>query len=1240
MSQTDYGELFCQAVDTIVKERLNSIAFDQTILCTIIDDTLRASGIYTVSANGGTTKFEAYSSNTSYRNRNNVYVQIPGGDWNQQKIIISKKTDTTIEPYVYQKPFSTLIDITGNMIHGAIDSNTTGLIANAFTADLSGGESDPLEAVTLWTYNIDNNNSLKSDNGEDLAGYTRLGIQAGFQSWLNPFYVTTYNEDGTINEELSSTTRQVNQGEYGLRLRIVVIDDNTSKSVYDDKGNQIEPGFVETPVVYELYLNQTDMNGNPYNFDSFFSQEKVFDISGIGKIRQMQLQFYQKAGSFKDQNNTELPFTNFLNQLIKPNLYVNDIYLTLGYDINSIEEEMVQIYTLNPSTYSRTAEPLSTNHKEIQLRWIHKQADGTFKSITEKDDIDFEVRWYRFALGHRSVDDYAGVYWKYLSKQFTESKDSTYEVLDEEWTTYNLVYPQDQRKPGFFSTWSIPDTTLQEEQIKAIIIYNGKPYRSNTLLFTNEDEVVSKPTVDAVQALSVLCEDNTYGNYRIYNQGNSLIDRAQGQQVRTWCPYFKSAMDAAQTAPTELIEAESIEWIIPITNTMIVLDEAFKSGGVVDEQNDPGRIHITRYGVGIRHNDISEINRQKYRIADYYSPDRSNNTIQCKIVKEKITYTTTKELVFGPAGTTGTDCTFILNFDSGNTAVTLNSDNPTIVTARLYDYENNEVALDGYDIEWSWKTSNENIAGNMKPSLITRKEYKDANGNIVKYKQELQAVNSAINGENYYILQAKLKNWGDYVLEAYLPIPVRTTPDYHYISGATQIIYDTSGELLDIYKNPFKAYSQNGEVLNNIDWSSGKSVPGWTNYTYALNGISGEEAYTPKIRNTNGSYTLIPTNIYIDKACEYICVTGKVNGSIIWSQPILIMQNKYPQAMINAWDGSLTIDEDKNAILAAKIAAGRKESDDNTFSGVMIGDWGSESSLLNRGETGIWGYHHGIQSFGFKDDGTAFIGKPGKGRLLFDGDSSYLASQEYISSDGQNGLMLDFDDGYLIMSNGDNNIILDSDTGDGQPAGSSKPLKIGTRFTVDWDGTVTSDWGKFNNITVDGGTLTVGDNFSVTDQGVLTSLYGIFKYADIDTADIDFGSIYDADIDQCTITKGTLGGINVGNGYIYTVIPTKTDSWKDSPDGFYIGSPEGASSFASDGYVLVIDFVDAFGANIAGWDFYGSSGGGSLDGHAHPISAGAATFSKLTVNGENIGESVNKLQKDFNTLAAAYGITL
>lgn len=78
----------CQAIDTIVKQRLSEIKFDETILCTIIDDSKREFGCYRVQYGGLT--FEAFGENRNYRNGEQVYVLIPKGDYTQQKIIICK----------------------------------------------------------------------------------------------------------------------------------------------------------------------------------------------------------------------------------------------------------------------------------------------------------------------------------------------------------------------------------------------------------------------------------------------------------------------------------------------------------------------------------------------------------------------------------------------------------------------------------------------------------------------------------------------------------------------------------------------------------------------------------------------------------------------------------------------------------------------------------------------------------------------------------------------------------------------------------------------------------------------------------------------------------------------------------------------------------------------------------------------------------------------------------------------
>ena len=49
------------------------------------------------------------------------------------------------------------------------------------------------------------------------------------------------------------------------------------------------------------------MYGNPYNFEDFFSQEKVFDISDINNIKQIDAYFYQN-GNFIDGNGNKLEY--------------------------------------------------------------------------------------------------------------------------------------------------------------------------------------------------------------------------------------------------------------------------------------------------------------------------------------------------------------------------------------------------------------------------------------------------------------------------------------------------------------------------------------------------------------------------------------------------------------------------------------------------------------------------------------------------------------------------------------------------------------------------------------------------------------------------------------------------------------------------------------------------------------------------------------------------------------------
>ena len=70
-----------------------------------------------------------------------------------------------------------------------------------------------------------------------------------------------------------------------------------------------------------------------------------------------------------------------------------------------------------------------------------------------------------------------------------------------------------------------------------------------------------------------------------------------------------------------------------------------------------------------------------------------------------------------------------------------------------------------------------------------------------------------------------------------------------------------------------------------------------------------------------------------------------------------------------------------------------------------MGDVGKTDSGA---KMGLYGYHNGAQSFGFKTDGTAFIGKSGAGRIEFNGTKSVITSNSKL-------LTIDLDDGYIKL---------------------------------------------------------------------------------------------------------------------------------------------------------------------------------------------------------------------------------
>lgn len=1255
MSTTNIADSICESIEIITQGILEGIKYDQTIECTIIDVSKANQGIYRVS--NGSTSFIAYSTE-KYSEGASVYVTIPNGDYNNEKLIIGKKVSNENEPFHYTAPFDKLLDISGNLILEN-DQKTAGLVANRpgmYYEEVYGVTADTYKNYYIYSdeakefiymknsttpydskeqyYERHTDGMIKKifdtgelNDGHGYSDFTRLGLRASFQAWLLEYHCI--------------------QGNYGIALKVTFKETD----IIDNK---------EELKTYQrvLYLQCEDMIGSPYQFESFYQQEKLFDISQFGAVTRIEGYFFQEK-NFYNISGEAIPYLqsdyeDFLGPpaYLLPNLFVEDFYVSIGYDIDEYEGEFVRIFTLDPLTYTTSVDSGDTeqlkalNKKHIELLWYHDTEEEKYK-MTEMSGDNFEIRWYRYVLGQPSADEYSGVSWVTEgSKKFDK----------------NITFPdrEDGQLAGRdFSIDLQPDITFSQEDIKVIVLYGKAPgfypyeivteeefienpssfwmknpnyngikvvmvtremfaytperyyiknadgsftqcnentiydplgvygiiddegyiqcdkddiwsetgvyfyqepdtrqvFRSNVLTFTNEVEVPSKATMDAIQALNLTCKDlidgimyDSYGNFLIYNELNDLIDKSQANIERLIGCQLK-----LEDANQNLGNANSITWKFPITNTMIIPKASYEKSyakvlGLTKEIFESDETDRTIYWIydedtdtytqcaadAIFNPDIgyyiidgyfaiqkytqAEIKEQiayygmpvfSYYINKRFDLSRTNNYVSCTMDFNGINYSAAKELTFGQAGTMGSDCTFVLDFDNNVTAISLAKDengeyeeNNYGITARMYDINNKEVNLTdseaGYSIEWGWfRCPAMNRGEATEGSTYTSDNIKIESGDFIN-KIYLN-INNSLKINELYILQATIKGFGDYDLIAYLPIPITIDrKKYLYITGADRIIYLPDGEP-QYYKDYYimhkviegtetefggttKALFKEWKTIKQIDHSeSGTNAPA-------------NESYWPDIventKNT-GHYQLKPALIFFEGIESTFGAQFIEDGEVKWTQPILIILNRYFSSMINKWDGkTLQMNEEEGTINATAISAGRKNND-GTFSGVCIGDWDGKWIMDSTGRyTGVYGFDEGELCYGFMDNGTAFLGKSSKAQILFDGNRSTITSTSYENNQG--GILIDLDDskmylvtpGSTLIKNEDGSITLPNSTYgvylDGQ-AGYNKetntlnldayPLRIGNNFKVSWNGNLSAYDAYLNDIEAHNATL-------------------------------------------------------------------------------------------------------------------------------------------------------------------------
>lgn len=1112
-----YQDKLLEAMSIVSSQLISSIPYDKTVTCTIVSDEHKTEGKYKVT-NGDAT-FDAYSSDTKLKVDDVVYVTIPEGDYDNQKIIQGKKTSKEEKPFVFTTPFDTILDLTDNLIaneanEGHVSETKSSLIANngyitEKIKETVDGQEIEKEVIKTEKAQFKPICHLKNLN---LTGYSRLGLKADFMSWI-PNAV---------------------KGSYGLRVTVI---DNLNTTTTDDKQ------VTSVQQTKTMLLDVSDMYGSPYNFESYYSQEKVFPITELNTITDIIIEFYQIAGSFYDVDNNILTLQDAtINETAEnqwtysteygENLFVDSVYVSVGYDVSEITDEYIVPVINDSMTYSEYRDT-ELNKKEIDLRWVHQFDEGP-KVVEPESDFqgdnprlkDCEIRWYRYRLGAAAADEYCGVYWtgltitknedKYLLSDW-DGKLKTITVTESDGEVVTKKVPDYGETQALENIIFSPDTSYQTEQIKAIIYLNGVAIRGPVITFRNEQPKTGEDVSNFLNALEIECVDNTLGNYLIYNEAGNILNTADGQLERKLQCNFAETGSIAKSALELFYEkGDTITWKIPIKNSMIGIQRCGKSNtdkyeiialtaetyvsntyfikgadnkytlsigdfkdtetyykhSLVSENIQLNKVWIQLKEYDGNFEDLSSVEHFKedgthayyayekdgveyyknincnsyevyyepwniykdanqnylilqgertlyynedtkitsilyptYKISAMYSMYNMNNTIACTIRKDRMIYTTEKEFTFGVSGTMGSDKSLVVDFVGGQTAI-IADDTTTAyqLEVRMYDENNKPEDISTVPVAWSWYAPGEDI-------VSSELKFKTNNTAVVELDNSGLDID---NDKHIYIAKVVVGEEGA-ELETYFPIPIKASEEYSHIEGATSVIYLSNGEP-DYYKGDYKLYET-------VDDTIGSPIVEITNKTVTWEVISQENdkhkdkdnneyrRFVADINKTSvGGVTtykgLKPISVYTEGIKNY-AVVAKIDGIAVWQQPILVIRNQYPSRVINKWDGkTLTTDKETGTILSTAIAAGRK--DNNTFTGVMIGDWtGSVSDKSLTQATGVFGFHQGAMCYAFMDNGTAFLGKSGEGRIDFNGNNGKIYSQTGA------GMEIDLDDGLI-----------------------------------------------------------------------------------------------------------------------------------------------------------------------------------------------------------------------------------
>ena len=632
-----------------------------------------------------------------------------------------------------------------------------------------------------------------------------------------------------------------------------------------------------------------------------------------------------------------------------------------------------------------------------------------------------------------------------------------------------------------------------EERFVAIIFHNHNMYKSDELVFKNADRI---PETANIETGDLLIFKHPQGgksrnDYQCYNLTNYIMDSADASHIRQIQVHYDGLLHG-----DEALVGGGLYWYVPTTATMLTFDlEGLKSKGFVSdhviEDGKPVRIDKVKtadqrkaapsyskdgYACfykqvhAVKDEDTGEYNFVNdsqidsrdfwYKIKPYYDATASINSIKCEFrpAEDNDLVTGEEFFTFGIMGSNGTKYTLAITPATNQVATTPSKE--LVLDISLRDFNNEEIDIikgqtgdgsaTGLQTSWLYKYMGNGAPDTIGDNPVTGLKIQKASCGIVK-----ATVNFSLSKE------AEEETSGDIPITKKRTVQLETAraipwaAGNYYISGPTSIVYNSLGTIdnMSMFDNPYKLYALTDVMVNGTEYKINQEIDvSWERTIHKNEAMTEDEKtfyeqYMPVVNDAGG---LTPAPMYLDQLDCYMIVhayTGSGdNKNYLFHQPVIITQNRFGSSVLNDWDGSLTIDEKNGTILSTMIGAGRKTIQ-NTFEGVLMGDVavGSNSDIgfeqnndigiSNHTGLGIYGFHDGAQSFGFNIDGTAFLGKAGRGRIIFNGNNGVIASsnwflnggkirkglpgenETWIESYGTDGMCIDLENGHIDSYN-------------------------------------------------------------------------------------------------------------------------------------------------------------------------------------------------------------------------------